>query len=103
MSRTVKFKFRLYVAGNAPNSINAIANLNALCRTHLANRHEIEVVDVFKEPKRALADGVFMTPALLKLAPSPVRTIVGSLSQAQPVLDALGLEAAVAPPFGARS
>ncbi|MDO8770955.1 MAG: circadian clock KaiB family protein [Burkholderiaceae bacterium] len=92
MSRPVMFKFRLYVAGDALNSAQALANLGALCRAHLAGRHEIEVVDVFREPKRALVDGIFMTPTLVRLAPSPVRKIVGTLSQTQPVLQALGLE-----------
>lgn len=86
------FKFRLYVAGDTPNSARAIANLAALCRAHLPDRHETEVVDVFREPKRALADGIFMTPMLVKLAPAPVRKIAGTLSQTQPVLQALGLE-----------
>jgi circadian clock protein KaiB len=92
MSRPVLFKFRLFVAGDALNSAQALANLTALCRTHLPDRHVIEVVDVFREPQRALADGIFMTPTLIKLAPSPVRRIVGTLSQTQPVLQALGLE-----------
>jgi circadian clock protein KaiB len=93
MSRRARFKFRLYVAGEAQNSSQALANLNALCRTHLAGRHEIEIVDVFREPRRALADGIFMTPTLVKLAPSPApQRIVGTLSQTQPVLQALGLE-----------
>jgi circadian clock protein KaiB len=96
MRRRALFKFRLYVAGDAPNSAQAIANLTALCRTNLADRHEIEVVDVFREPKRALADGVLMTPTLDKLEPSPTRRIVGTLSQTQPVLHALGLEAVAA-------
>ena len=90
------FKFRLYVAGDAQNSANALANLTALCRAYLADRHNIEVVNVFREPKRALADGILMTPTLVKLAPSPVRRIVGTLSQTQPVLHALGLEALAA-------
>ena len=92
MSRRVRFRFRLYVAGDAMNSVQALANLGALCRVHLPDRHDIEVVDVFREPKRALADGIFMTPTLVKLAPFPVRRIVGTLSQTQPVLQALGLE-----------
>ncbi|MGK2941892.1 MAG: circadian clock KaiB family protein [Immundisolibacter sp.] len=95
MNRPVLFKFRLYVAGNAPNSAQALANLGALCRAHLPDRHQIEVVDVFREPKRALADGIFMTPTLIKLAPAPIQTIVGTLSNTQPVLWALGLEALV--------
>ena len=96
MSPQIIFKFRLYVAGDAPNSAQALANLTALCRAHLPDRHEIEIVDVFREPKRALIDGIFMTPTLVKLAPSPVQMIVGTLSQTQILLDALGLES-VAP------
>jgi circadian clock protein KaiB len=100
MSRRVKseskFRFRLYVAGDAQNSAQAVANLNALCRTYLADRHSIEVVNVFREPKRALAEGILMTPTLVKLAPAPApKRIVGTLSQTQPVLQALGLQAPV--------
>jgi circadian clock protein KaiB len=65
--------------------------LNALCRAHLPDRHEIEVVDVNREPKRALADTIRMTPTLLKLSPPPSRRIVGTLSQTQRVLDTFGL------------
>ena len=86
------FKFRLYIAGDAQNSAQAIANLAAICRAHFPDRHEIELVDVFLEPKRALADGILMTPTLIKLSPAPVRRIVGTLSQRTPVLHALGLE-----------
>jgi circadian clock protein KaiB len=93
MTRQAKFKFRLYVAGEAPNSTRATANLGALCRSHLPGRYEIEVVDVFREPRRALADGIFMTPTLVKLVPSPIRRIVGTLSQTEAVLLSLGLEA----------
>jgi circadian clock protein KaiB len=92
MSRRANFRFRLYVAGNAQNSAQAIANLAALCRAHLPDQHEIEIVDVFREPKRALAEGIFMTPTLVKLAPFPAQRIVGTLSQTQTVLRALGLE-----------
>jgi len=93
MSRRARFKFRLYVAGDAQNAAQAVANLNALCQKHLLDRHDIEIVDVFREPQRALADGIFMTPTLVKLAPSPApQRIVGTLSQTQPVLQALGLE-----------
>lgn len=66
--------------------------LTALCRKHLLGRHEIDVVDVFREPKRALEDGIFMTPTLVKLAPSPALRIVGTLSETQTVLQALGVE-----------
>ena len=96
MNKRERYKFRLYVTSNVPNSTQAIANLAALCRTYLPDRHDIEIVDVLKEPRRALADGILMTPTLVKLAPSPGSRIVGSLSQTQPILQALGLELAPA-------
>ena len=92
-AQAVSLKFRLYVAGDAQNSVQAVANLSAFCRTYLPDRHEIEVVNVFQAPERALADGIFMTPALIKFAPLPIRRIVGTLSQTQPLLHAFGLPA----------
>ncbi len=92
MTGPAKFTFRLYVAGDTQNSVQARANLTALCRAHLPGRHEIEVVDVFREPQRALAEGIFLTPTLIKLAPSPGCRIVGTLSDSHTVLRALGLD-----------
>jgi circadian clock protein KaiB len=96
MSRRAVFKFRLYIAGDAQNSVEALANLTTICRKHLPGLYNIEVMDVFLEPARALTDGIFMTPTLVKLAPAPTRTIIGNLSQTGVVLQALGLEASVA-------
>jgi circadian clock protein KaiB len=92
MSRGALFKFRLYVADDTQNSAMALTNLKALCETRLVGRYEIDVVDVLLQPKRALADGIFMTPTLVKLAPLPRRTVVGTLSQMQPLLLALDLD-----------
>lgn len=86
------FKFRLYIAADALNSVQAVANLTQFCSEHLFDRHEIEIVDVFREPRRALADGVLMTPTLIKLSPLPVKRIVGTLSQSLTVSQALGLQ-----------
>lgn len=91
MSRVPRFKFRLYVAGDTENSTQAFSNLTALCGKYLANRHDIELVDVFREPGRALADRIFMTPTLVKLSPAPIQRIVGTLGQTQSVMQALGL------------
>lgn len=92
----VAFKFRLYIAGDTQNSILALRELSDICDTHLANRHDIEVVDVFSQPERALADGIFLTPMLLKLSPLPVCRVVGTLGQRSLVLRTLGLPV---PPF----
>lgn len=91
MNRRGMFEFRLYVAGNTMNSSQAIANLAALCRSHLPDRHQVEIIDVLKHPKRALEDRVFMTPTLLKLTPDPLCRIVGTLNPMQSVLESLGI------------
>lgn len=90
------FKFTLYIAGDGKNSMEAIANLNEICRIHLADRHQIEIVDVLKQPTRALEDGIYLTPTLYKIGPKPIRQIIGTLSDTQTVLQALGLEKSAA-------
>ncbi len=85
------FSFRLYVAGDAQNSSRAIANLTALCRARLAGRHQIEIVDVFGHPERALMDGIVMTPTLMRLEPGPVRRLIGTLNATDDVVAALGI------------
>jgi circadian clock protein KaiB len=84
---------RLYVAGGAPNSLQAIANLEAICREYLKDGHKLEVVDVLRHPQRAMAEGVLVTPSLAKLSPLPAANLVGNLSDRAKVLLALGLKA----------
>jgi circadian clock protein KaiB len=73
-------RLRLYVAGHAPNSERAIANARAICDDHFASGHELEIVDLLEHPTRALADGIIVTPTLLKLFPLPVQRVIGNLS-----------------------
>ncbi|MDB6118105.1 MAG: circadian clock protein KaiB [Verrucomicrobiaceae bacterium] len=88
------YRFRLYVAGEGPNSLQARANLHALCSEHLPDRHQIEIVDVVREPRRALEDNVLLTPTLVKLSPEPVRKVIGNLSQTPAILQAFDLRPA---------
>jgi len=82
---------RLYVAGGAPNSVQAIANLEAICAEYLKDGHKLEVVDVVENPRRAMSEGVLVTPSLTKVSPQPVAQVVGNLSDKRQVLIALGL------------
>ena len=83
---------RLYIVGGAPNSVQAIANLEAICQEYLKDGHKLEVVDVLEHPRRALAEGVLVTPSLSKLSPLPAANVVGNLSDKAKVLLALGLK-----------
>lgn len=92
MKSSAFYRFRLYVAGDTLNSVQARINLRALCETYLPGRYDIDEVDVLRHPNRALVDGILITPALIKLAPAGTRMIVGTLSQTNSVLIALGIE-----------
>lgn len=85
------FKFRIYIAGGALNCAQALADIAALCRGYLPDRHEIEVADVFREPQRTPTDGIFLTPAFVKIALQRAAHLVGTLDQTQSVWPALGL------------
>ena len=82
----------LYIANSAPNSIRAVANLEAICKEHLKDNFKLEIIDVLEYPLRALADGIVVTPSLAKMSPSPAAKIIGNLSDKSSVLRALGIK-----------
>ncbi|MBV9126994.1 MAG: circadian clock KaiB family protein [Verrucomicrobia bacterium] len=82
---------RLYIAGSSPNSVQALANLRGICRSLLREEPQIEIVDVLDAPQRALGDGVWISPTLIRIHPLPVRRIIGNLSDQQAMVDALNL------------
>jgi len=85
------FNFCLYIAGDTSNSARAVANFHLICQMYIPGKYKIEIVDVFKEPDRALEERIFMTPTLLKRGPAPLARIVGNLSNTDLVLQALDL------------
>src|ERR1700686_2319203 len=85
------YVFRIYIAGGAPNSVRALANLYAICRRHFPASHRIEIIDILREPMRALAEAILVTPTVVKLSPAPELQIIGNLSEEEEVLRALGL------------
>lgn len=84
------YNLRLYVAGQTPKSIAAIANLKRLCEQHLAGRYNVEVVDLVENPRLAQNDQIVAIPTLIRKLPEPVRRIIGDLSNTERVL--VGLE-----------
>jgi circadian clock protein KaiB len=84
-----RLRLRLYVAGDAPNSLLALANVRAICAEHFAAVHELEIVDLLQHPGRGMTDGIIVTPTLLKLSPLPVQRVIGNLSDTSQVLLAL--------------
>jgi circadian clock protein KaiB len=82
---------RLYVAGQAPKSLRAFANLKMLCEEHLPGRYEIEVIDLVDDPALARSDDIVAIPTLVRRLPLPLRKIIGDLSNTERVLVGLRL------------
>ena len=90
-SKADTFVLRLYVAGQTPKSIAALANLKIICEEHLSGRYKIEVVDLLENPQLARGDQILAIPTLVRKLPLPVRRIIGELSNIERVLVGLDL------------
>ena len=95
-SKTVKaeesWQLRLYVAGQTPNSITAFANLKRICEEHLEGKYQIEVIDLLVNPQLAMGDQILAVPTLVRKLPSPIKKIIGDLSNTERVLVGLDIK-----------
>ena len=80
------YNLRLYVAGQTPKSITAFANLKKLCEEYLPGRYKIEVIDLVEHPHLAAGDKIIALPTLVRKLPSPLKRIIGNLSDTEKFL-----------------
>jgi len=90
----------LYVAGQTPKSVAALANLKRVCEEHLPGRHAIEVIDLLQEPARARSDQIVAIPTLVRRVPEPIRKVIGTLADTERVLVGLRIDPRRTPPPG---
>lgn len=86
-----KLVLKLYVSGMSSKSMEAIGNIKLLCDEHLKGCFELEIIDIFKNPRLASEQHIVFSPSLLKKLPLPKKTLVGTLSDTKKVLKALGV------------
>ena len=79
-------KLTLYVAGQTPKSLAAIANLERICAEHFTGQYQIEVIDLRQDPKLARQHSIVAIPTLVRELPVPIHKIIGDLSNTQKVL-----------------
>jgi circadian clock protein KaiB len=84
---------RLYVAGESPNSVLAKTNLRIALGLVAKNDATLEIIDVLRDPDRALRDGVLITPTLIRLSPLPEQRAIGNLKDSNALLMVLGRSA----------
>ena len=93
------YNLRLYVAGQTPKSLAAIANLKQICEVHLSGRYTIEVIDLLLSPQLAAGDQILAVPTLVRRLPPPIKRVIGNLSDTERVLVGLDIRPALDPPL----
>lgn len=86
------YRLQLFVAGQEPNSAQAVATLHRLREMYLQGCCELSIVDVFENYQAAIEQRIVAVPTLIIESPPPRRVIVGSLADEGKVLALLGLK-----------
>ena len=86
-----KYLLRLYVTGTTGKSVRAIQNVRRICEEHLNGVYDLEVVDIYKNLPLARGDQIIAAPTLIKRLPSPLRRLIGDMSDEQRVLVGLDI------------
>jgi circadian clock protein KaiB len=87
-----KYVLQLYVTGMTPKSTEAIANVKKLCENYLEGRYELEVIDIYQQPKLAREEQIIATPTLIKKLPDPLRKLIGDMSDTEKFLVSINLK-----------
>ncbi|MCB0197285.1 MAG: circadian clock protein KaiB [Anaerolineae bacterium] len=87
-----KYILKLYVAGLSPKSKRAIHNIKEICETHLKERYELQVIDLYQNPTLAKGEQIIAVPTLVKKLPHPLRKIIGDMSDEEKLLIGLDLQ-----------
>jgi circadian clock protein KaiB len=90
-SETEKYVLRLYVAGMTPKSTKAIANVKKICDEHLEGRYELDVIDIYQQPKLTKGEQIIAAPTLIKKLPLPLRKLIGDMSDTEKFLVGIDL------------
>lgn len=86
-----RFRFRLFVAGDEPNSRKAKAVLQEFCSQVLKEEVDIQIIDVMEDYQAAINSKVVVIPTLIVDSPFPGLTIIGSLEDKEKLKACLGL------------
>lgn len=85
------YALKLYVAGQTPKAVRAFSNLRRICEEHLQGRYSIEVIDLVENPQLGRGDQILALPTLVRRLPTPIKKIIGDLSNTERVLVGLDL------------
>lgn len=82
---------KLYVSGMSMRSMEAIENIKKLCDEYLHDAFSLEIIDLYKNPELASRQQIVFSPSLIKDFPLPKKILVGTFSDTEKVINALGI------------
>ena len=85
-----KYVLKLYITGMTPRSQEALRNIKKIMHDNFGDNYELEVIDIYQQPSLARGDQIIAVPTLIKKLPSPLRRLIGDLSQEDKII--LGLD-----------
>jgi len=71
--------------------LTALNNLKKICKEHMDDQYRIEIIDLLANPQLARGDQILAIPTLVRNLPTPIRKIIGDLSNTERVLVGLDL------------
>jgi circadian clock protein KaiB len=84
-------ELRLYIAGQTPKSLAAIANLKSICAGEFDEKYDIQVIDLLQNPALARDHQILAIPTLVRSLPVPICKIIGDLSDKERVIVGLDI------------
>jgi len=80
------YNLRLFISSDNDTAEQTLGNIHQLLEERLTNPYTLKVIDVAKHPEQAILHQIFITPTLIRVAPKPVKRIVGQLDDISRVL-----------------
>lgn len=81
---------KLFVTGGTPRANEAVRKTREILN-HLTVDCHVDVVDILDDPAAAEQERIIATPTIIRVSPLPQRRVIGDVSDAHTLIDALGL------------
>lgn len=92
MAMAPNYRLKLFItSGSAPCAL-AVRTLRQICDEDLYGNCELVVLDVREHSAESEKAGVLVTPTVIKEHPTPIRKLIGDLSDRQNVMAGLDIE-----------
>jgi circadian clock protein KaiB len=90
-NRRPDWDLRLYIAGYTTRSRAALDNLRIICDHYLAGKYRLAIIDLLKKPHLSSGDQILAIPTLVRRLPTPIKKIIGDMSNTERVLVGLDI------------